>query len=135
MSSARPTKHRALAAFAALAMLLRVVIPVGFMPSGITGGWYLELCPDGMPEHVMVALYGEHHAHHGAGSDNLFFECDYGSGATGAFALDCQHNNPGIVPPVKPFSAFQYERLPTARLSGFQSRAPPSVVRYPANLT
>ena len=76
-------------------MLLRVAIPVGFMPSGITGGWYLELCPDGMPEHVMVALYGEHHAHHGAGSDNLFFECDYGSGATGAFALDCQHNRPG----------------------------------------
>ena len=95
MSLARPKRYRVLTAFASLALLLRIAIPVGFMPSGITGGWYLELCPDGMPEHVMVALYGEHHAHHGAGSDNLFFECDYGNGATGAFALDCQHTDPG----------------------------------------
>lgn len=116
-------------------MLLRVVIPVGFMPSGITGGWYLELCPDGMPEQVMVAIFGEHHAHHGTGSDNLFFECDYGNGTTGAFALHCQHNNPGIVAQARPFSAFAYEQLPTARLRSFQSRDPPSVIRYPAKFT
>jgi hypothetical protein len=135
MSPARPQRYRVLTAFASLALLLRIVIPVGFMPSGISGGWYLELCPDGMPEHVMVALYGEHHAHHGAASDNLFFECDYGNGAAGAFAFGCGHNNSFIVPLAGLLSSFDSIQHPTARLSGFQSRAPPAVVRYPANLT
>ena len=135
MSPTQPTRYRVLTAFACLALLLRVAIPVGFMPSGISGGWYLELCPDGMPEHVMVALYGEHHAHPGAASDNLFFECDYGNGAAGAFAFSCGHNNSSIVPLAGLLSSFDSIKLPTARLSGFQSRAPPSVMHYPTNLT
>lgn len=135
MFTARYQKCRILAVLAALALLLRVMIPVGFMPSTVAGGWYLELCPDGMPEHVMVTLYGEHHAHHGAGDDSLFFECDYGTGATGAFALAGGSDDHGLLPQARPLAKLQQIKPPFAPLFGFQSRAPPSVVRYPANLT
>lgn len=54
-------------------MLLRVVVPAGFMPSSLSEGWYLALCPDGVPVAWMVEFLG--HDHHG-------------SAATAAPALD-----------------------------------------------
>ncbi len=110
--------------FAALALLLRVAVPVGFMPSSVGHGWYLELCPDGMPVSLMVELYGEHHAHHGA-DDNVFYECDYGGGVVGAVALDCGVFACGLDPASGPVAAPGTSPLWHAPFYGFRSRAPP----------
>jgi hypothetical protein len=125
----RSRKQRVLIAFAALALFLRIAVPVGFMPSSLAGGWYLELCPDGLPVHVMAALFGEHHAHHGAGSDNVFYECDYGGGAAGAYLADCSVFSLGLPAAAAPFSFHEVAAFANTRLSGFRPRAPPSVVR------
>jgi hypothetical protein len=43
---------------------LRVLVPVGYMPSAVSGGWILQLCPDGLSPQVMARLLGGGHAHH-----------------------------------------------------------------------
>jgi hypothetical protein len=68
------------------AMLLRVLVPAGYMPSDLDDGWYLKLCPDGMPVSVMVALFGHEHQHHhhpnaqgGAAAPEITYaQCDLG---------------------------------------------------------
>jgi len=69
-------------------MLLRVAVPVGFMPSSLADGWYLKLCPDGMSDSAMMALLGQHdHSHHhqsGDSSEQSFDQCDLGSGFASA---------------------------------------------------
>lgn len=122
-------RYRALVTLAALAMALRVMVPVGFMPSSTANGWYLELCPDGLPAHVMVALFGEHHAHHG-GDDSSFYQCDYGGGTLGAALLDT--GAPFTTPHVSadPVAVVETSLPAGTRVFGFRSRAPPSVVRY-----
>ena len=125
-------RYRALVALAALAMALRVMVPVGFMPSSTANGWYLELCPDGLPTQVMVALFGEHHAHHG-GDDNSFYECDYGGGTVGAALLDTGAPFATAFAAADPVAADDTSLPAGTRVLGFRSRAPPSVVRYQDN--
>jgi len=123
-------KHRVLTALAAMALLLRIAVPVGFMPSSFANGWFLELCPDGLPAHVMVALYGEHHAHHGAGGDSVFYECDYGGGAAGALLIDCSILPWEFLTSADQVAAVEADLVTSTRLFAFRSRAPPSLVRY-----
>jgi len=105
------------------------------MPAAVAGGWYLELCPDGLPTAVMVALFGEHHAHHGKAGDTVFFHCDYGGGAAGAWLLDSSlpawDSRPGVNPPV----AIDVSLVALAQRLGFQSRAPPSGTRFTSTNT
>ena len=82
------TRYSVFATLAAIALLVRVAIPTGFMPSSMDDGWYLQLCPDGMPTHIMVALFGEDHSHHGQPDEDTFFQCDYDSGVVGDAILD-----------------------------------------------
>ena len=67
-----------LAAFA-----LRVLVPVGYMPTAVSGGWFLQLCPDGLSPQVMAGLMGGGHAHHHHHADNSGSaepqRCDLGS--------------------------------------------------------
>jgi hypothetical protein len=73
-------------------MLLRILVPAGYMPGALTSGWYLVLCPDGISSSVMAVLMGEssHHHHHmpqgesGSSADNDYKQCDLGSGFAGA---------------------------------------------------
>lgn len=125
-------KSSILSAFAAIAMLLRVAIPTGFMPSSINDGWFLQLCPDGMPTHVMVALFGKHHLHHGDSNGGTFFECDYDGGAIGdallAQALLCC-----TAPVANTLVASNNEfRALKKRVLGFSARAPPTHLRLTA---
>jgi len=131
-----PLRHRAVTALAVAALLLRVVIPVGFMPSGIAGGWYLELCPDGLPRQVVVALFGEHyahHGHHGVGGGVSVYHCDYGGGAAGAWLLDHTVVPLGRFPAATLLFAPDEHRAAVSQWYGFRSRAPPSSVRNTAN--
>jgi|GEM_PF-892565 hypothetical protein len=114
---------------AAIAMLVRVSIPTGFMPASVDDGWYLQLCPDGMPAHVMVALFGEHHAHHGGSADSTFFECDYDSGASGAVLIDSSMHAASEFDTSNARYAAVTTLTSSKRLLGFRSRAPPLFLR------
>ncbi len=89
-------KRRFLASLALLAMLLRIAVPSGYMPSALADGWYLKLCSDGISSSAMTALLGQedhsHHHHHGgdtqsSGSEQAFDQCDLGSGFASALVL------------------------------------------------
>jgi len=54
----------------AATLLLRAMIPAGFMPAAIGAGFPLQVCPSGLPDGALARLAGEHaghhhHAHHG----------------------------------------------------------------------
>lgn len=51
----------------AVTLLLRAMIPAGFMPAAIGGGFPLQVCPSGLPDGALARLAGEHggHSHHG----------------------------------------------------------------------
>ena len=46
-------------------LVLRVLVPVGYMPAALSAGWPVQLCPDGLSSAAMTALLGEQHQHHG----------------------------------------------------------------------
>ena len=56
----RPQIFLALAA----TLLLRAMIPAGFMPAAIGAGFPLQVCPSGLPDGALARLAGEHAAHH-----------------------------------------------------------------------
>jgi len=71
---------------ALLAFLLRLVVPLGTMPAALSDGWFLQLCPDGLPGPVMARLLGEthhHHHHDGANADTTPVRCDLGNALSG----------------------------------------------------
>ena len=139
MPKVRSLTQRVLSVLAAMALTFQVLVPVGFMPASVADGWYIEFCPDGLPTPTLVALYGAHHAHHGAvhhahpgveGSTE-FYQCDYGAGAgSGGLLVHRSPLYPGLCLPVKEFPkppggvAFDHA------LRGFWCRAPPSSVRF-----
>ena len=47
-----------------VALVLRFAIPAGYMPAELSGGWYLMICPHGLPQTAITALYGGAHSHH-----------------------------------------------------------------------
>jgi hypothetical protein len=67
MTRIERNRHRVLLLLLAT-LLMRVAIPVGYMPAAAGSGLLFELCPEGMPASVMQALGGHHH-HHQAHSD------------------------------------------------------------------
>jgi hypothetical protein len=52
-------QHRWLASLLVLALALRALIPVGFMPVG-NGSFALQICPEGFPA-VLLHASGHHH--------------------------------------------------------------------------
>jgi hypothetical protein len=82
-----------------------------------------------MPAHVMVALFGEHHAHHGNTGGDTFFECDYDSGASGALLVDSSSHD---FPEFDTRTAVYFTVTPqpsNSRVFGFRPRAPPASPR------
>ena len=86
MNRGRQARLRRFAGLAlSVGLLLRVMVPAGLMPADTDSGWYLKICPDGMPVAVMVAVFGDQHAHHhhhdGGHSDHStdYQQCDLGS--------------------------------------------------------
>lgn len=120
-------RHRALARAALLGVLLRIAVPAGFMPAEISGGWYLQLCPDGLSATVVAALLGHaHHAHHEHDTaDSGYLQCELGGGLCGAMLPE---------PPAQPVPAADVARFapasaptpgPRTALRSYDSRGPP----------
>ncbi|MCK5326934.1 MAG: DUF2946 family protein [Woeseiaceae bacterium] len=66
-------------------MLLRAVIPAGYMPASMGSGLLFELCPDGLPSGVSFASVGHDHAgHHGDSGKSASDHCDLGHLLSGA---------------------------------------------------
>lgn len=124
--------HRhTLARAALLGMLLRIAVPAGFMPADVAGGWYLQLCPDGVPASVVAALLGHAHHVHEAAPDAGFLQCELGGGLSGSALLE----RPADPPSVSVSEWFDVPAAFSARrpgaLSAYHSRAPP-VPRLPS---
>ena len=117
-------------------MALRVFVPVGYMPSSVTEGWYLSLCPGAEP--VLTALLGaqdtghhQHHHDHGAGPDAdggavaMPEHCDLGSGFGGLYLIEALA---ATAPPEVVVGAWLRPRLVSPGLAPdfpYNSRAPP----------
>jgi len=104
---------------------LRLLIPIGTMPS--EGDWYLILCPDGMTVKQMTSMPGDHHLHHSAGEVELI-NCD--------FALLSANDDttlvaaPDHIAPVQSSRILQPQKLAgysANRRTHFHPRAPPRV--------
>ena len=59
------------------AFILQSAIPLGYMPSSIADGIFVELCPDGLSANFVAAITGDHHAHH-ADDGSAFEQCEVG---------------------------------------------------------
>ena len=59
-------RHLLLQRLALLAMLFKLVFPLGYMPGNLLAGEWLVLCPQGLPAGLLAA---DTHHHHGADAD------------------------------------------------------------------
>ena len=116
------------------ALLLRVFVPAGFMPTDVGGGWYLEICPDGLTPAAMQVFVGDdhHHHHHNRGdqaeSANPVF-CDLGAG----FASALIDTSLAVTTVVSPSTDFNRSWLEHRQASSTSWRAParaPPTHRY-----
>jgi hypothetical protein len=56
-------------------LLLRATIPAGYMPAATGSGWFVDLCPEGLPSGLMEVLGESSEHHHG--------HMDHGQGGSG----------------------------------------------------
>ena len=122
--------RRALSYLLLTTLLLRIAVPVGYMPTSVSGGWYLEICPDGLTPAVMQVFMGEHHHHHHHGSDDgkaapVF--CDLGAGFAAAL-IDTKKTFAGAVDPSCEFHLEWLEHhLTSSTIWRASARAPPKI--------
>ena len=79
-------QHRWLVSLLVVALALRALIPVGFMPSG-NGQLALQICPEGFPAALLHTAGHHHHDHdspQGSGHDHKSWmqgHCPFGAAA------------------------------------------------------
>ena len=61
-SQCRLTFRRWAAGLALAGILVRALIPLGYMPGNVLDGEFMVLCPSGLPANVVHALHGHHDA-------------------------------------------------------------------------
>ena len=133
-------RYSRFASVALLGIMLHALVPGGFMPASLAGGWFVELCPDGMARALFEALTGPErhgeHSHHAAadsGYDGHAFEqCDLGNGFAGP-VLSADSGIPvlpGVSSP-QPAASLAATATPSTH-SPYRSRAPPRVHPKPA---
>ena len=128
MTRIERNRHRVLLLLLAT-LLMRVAIPVGYMPAAAGSGLLFELCPEGMPASVMQALGGHHH-HHQAHSDQSEAsfdaeQCPVGhmlSSAMATEAVQALDVEPVLATYASPATVSQSNTTRTA----YRSRAPPT---------
>jgi len=60
-------------------LLLRAIVPAGYMPGSLERGTWFELCPEGLPVAVIAAFAGDHHHHAtGDGPSSAVGDCSFG---------------------------------------------------------
>jgi hypothetical protein len=111
------------------ALLLRLLVPVGTMPSALADGWFLKLCPDRLPAETLARLLGEPHHHHHAADERTAspVRCDLGATLSGDVI------KPDLAVPMLSATVVGVRFVPTAgafavspALPPFHSRAPPA---------
>lgn len=109
-----------------LGLVLRVVVPVGFMPANLGDGWYLKLCPEGMSVNSMVALLGHHHHyhHHAHDEEASFDQCDL-AGFSSLAALSANNTPEFSILYVTPVAVIPVDRYDRDTLISYRPRAPP----------
>ena len=127
-------RRRRLALLVLPALLLRALIPAGFMPVAGGGGAYLGFCPGAgeLPPHAsQLAAHAEHgsHTHHGAGAPHApgsghHPACVFSTGATTAVTaiFSAALPAPVLTAPVEHVASLTF--LP-AILRAQSSRGPP----------
>ena len=119
------TFHRPLSRLALVGLLLRVLVPAGFMPASVSDGWYLQWCPGSTPASVLAALldHGDHQ-HHGDDTAS-YVQCDLGSAfSSPTMAAGFAEAAPLPVQPT--FLPWEVRtQVDATTLSAYESRAPP----------
>ena len=129
-------QHRWLASLLVVALALRALIPVGFMPSG-NGQLALQICPEGFPAALLNGASGHHHDHGHEGHDPsqapghdhkswMQGHCPFGAAAGAPAACQSLLVSVDLAPSVLLIDAAV---IPTAldfRFLVAQPRAPPS---------
>jgi len=62
----------------AAVLVLRAIVPAGYMPGSMDGGPWFELCPDGLPVTLVNAIGGHHEHHAEANNGNSLADCSLG---------------------------------------------------------
>jgi len=111
-----------------VAILLRAIIPVGYMPGSLQSGLLFELCPEGLPAELIQSLSGghQHHMADDAESAHSFEACAIGhlavTAATASFADFL--TEPPVQTEATAVAAILFR---TAPVRAYSSRAPPVV--------
>ena len=118
----------ALLLFAAL--LLRAVIPAGYMPAAAGSGLWFELCPQGLSAEFAEFLSGDigHHHHGSADGENTGdddHQCPVGHMLLSAAAADSTSQSADLAVDVTPATISNYSFTSTTR-SHYYSRGPPA---------
>lgn len=113
----------------AAALLLRAIIPAGYMPAATGSGLLFELCPLGVSAEITQFLTGtsaQHHGHmdHGtAGVDD--HECEIGHMLLSATAVDDAGQSEISAPTLALIAAATYSFASVSR-NHYHSRGPPA---------
>lgn len=109
------------------AVLLRGIVPAGYMPAAVGSGFLFELCPEGVPAGFMQLLSGvAGHDHHDHGQDNVDgHHCPIGHMLLSATAVDDTPGADIVDPPQAAFavSGVQFS-LPSRAI--YEPRGPPA---------
>ncbi len=121
--------HRTIASLALLSVLLRVLVPSGYMPSNVSEGWYLKLCHHGLTAEVVQILLGDHghhhHHDHDSHSASTVDQCDLGSGYAGSALINTIDFLPSIFFASTLVLAFYLNSVLQTLVRLYNSRAPP----------
>jgi len=110
------------------AILLRAIIPAGYMPGSLQSGLLFELCPEGMPAELMQSLGGghQHHMADDPESAHSFEACAIGhlavTAATTSFADLLAE--PPVQSEATAVAAILFNAAP---ILAYSSRAPPVI--------
>ena len=119
------TLHRTLSCLTLIGLLLRVIVPVGFMPASLSDGWYLKWCPGGMHGSVLAVLLDHEHHHHHADDSARDVQCDLGNAfSSPAMSMSTLEAAALLLQPM----SFVWEirtQVGFPTLPAYESRAPP----------
>jgi hypothetical protein len=127
----RPNRNNQLTPLLLLsaALLLRAVIPAGYMPANAGSGLLFEFCPEGVPAEFMRIVGGNSnhhhsHAHHGesVGDDH---HCPVGHLLLSAAAVDDNWQMDARITASIPVAVFS-DSYESASRTHYRSRGPPA---------
>jgi hypothetical protein len=113
-----------LAGFASL--ILRAIIPLGYMPGNILAGEFMVLCPSGLPAEVLRALQLTHHGHDKDVVD-VDSSCPIGSALQPAWIPIDDAPLPFVIPATNDVAYYQPIAIRLIVRREYDSRAPPAV--------